>query len=188
MSSTEFNIGLGDARSSSRVMKPPVSLLICKIKSKKRHSQKIDIRKKEKSQQEKKENLCEWWSNFTRFACLQHFYLMFPLCPFRAVLHPTFSLQPTRFALMFVQSTTSKTAQISTFAWTLLIRMWKFSNSFRHHRSVMDHLLPNSKFTISQTPMRTRWMAMFRLSQHNHLPTCRSIIIIVQPLSGKFAS
>lgn len=46
------------------------------VESEKWHSQKID-NKQEREKSEKKENLCEWWSNFTRFACLQHFTFLF---------------------------------------------------------------------------------------------------------------
>lgn len=46
-----------------------------KVESEKWHSQKIDNKRERKVR--KKENLCEWWSNFTRFACLQHFTFLF---------------------------------------------------------------------------------------------------------------
>lgn len=113
--------------------------------------------------------------------CLQHFYLMFSFYPFRAVLPPTFSLRLRRSNHMLAQSMTSKTAAISTSAWTLSTPTWR-SSSLSLQQKAMAQLPMHSNLATAST---TRWTAMFKLSQLNQLPLCRLIIITVRPLSGK---
>lgn len=189
MSSTEFNIGLSDNRSSSRVMKPPVSLLISKWKAKSDIRRKSITSEREKSEKKKICASDDLISLVSRVYSISRFYLMFPLCPSRAALLPTFSPQPTHSVLTFVPSTISKTRQISTSAWIPLTRTWRSSNSLLHQSNVKQHQLPNRNSKHQQVMVSTtRWTVTFRKRQRSQLLPCRNIIIIAQPLSGNYTN
>lgn len=112
---------------------------------------------------------------------------MFLFCPFRAVLRPTSLRQPKKRVRMFAPSTISKTARISTSAWTPSTPIWRWpSNSLRRRLKAKLHRLPKPNSTLHPMASTTRWTATSKQRPHSHLPLCPLIIIIAQPLCGNF--
>lgn len=146
----------------------------------------------------KKKTLCDDLNSvLSRVDNISRFHLMLQIlsCPFRVAHRATFSLRLKKLVLMSARSTTSRTAPISTSAWTPLTLTWRLpSSSLRrnprcqpllqlpnrssNNNIIMTFICPRMALTISS-------METFRQSQLNQQPLCHNTIIIAQPPFGK---